>query len=325
MRSLVLAGVLLGACGGNGSVGDDLDAAPGDGDGGGGALDAAGGPDAPARDPLAGLGQVTTVATNLMFTEGPQWRAAAGEFVFSDIPANVIYRWRPGGGAPTVFRPASGNANGNAVDPAGVLVSCEHGGRRVARGDGATATTVVDRFETKRLNSPNDVVVRSDGTIYFTDPPYGLGGAASELGFMGVFRVAPGGAVTAEHRGALADRPNGIALSPDERILYVGDSEAHVVRRFTVASDGALSDRRTFVTPSQTPDGMAVDADGNLFVATSAGVEVFAPDGRRWGAIAVPQQPSNVAFGGADARTLLITARTGVYAVTLANPGLPTR
>jgi gluconolactonase len=181
---------------------------------------------------------------------------------------------------------------------------------------------VVERFEGSRFNSPNDITVRSDGTLYFTDPPYGIADNQRELAFMGVFRVAPGGAITAERRGALAERPNGIALSPDETRLYVGDSEADLVRVYDVAGSGALSNPRTFATPAG-PDGMAVDAAGNLFVAAAQGVQVYAPAGTLWGTITVPMQPANVAFGGPDARTLLITARTAVYRVTLAHPGLP--
>jgi gluconolactonase len=296
------------------------------GDDGGGDLDGGGGGDggidATPVNPLDGIGTMSMVGSGYMFTEGPQWRAASGELLFSDIPAATIYRWN-GGGAPTVFRAASGMSNGLALDPAGVLISCEHGGRRVARGDGATAATIVDRFEGLRLNSPNDAVVRADGTIYFTDPPYGIAAADRELAFMGVFRVAPGGAVTAEHRGALSERPNGVALSPDASRLYVSDSEASFVRVFDVAGDGSLSGARTFVTTAATPDGMAMDAAGNLYVATAAGVEVYAAGGQRWGAITFPQQPSNAAFGGAGDRTLFVTARTAVFQVTLAGPGLP--
>ncbi|KAB2887576.1 MAG: SMP-30/gluconolactonase/LRE family protein [Kofleriaceae bacterium] len=276
-------------------------------------------------NPLDGIGQVTLVGNGYMFTEGPQWRPSADEFVFSDIPANTIYRWSEGTGAPTVFRSPSGNANGLAVDTTGsVLLACEHGNRRVSRGDGATPATVVDRFEGARLNSPNDLTVGQDGAIYFTDPPYGIQDAQRELSFMGVFRVTASGNITAEHRGALSERPNGIALWPFAPArLYVGDSEANHVHVFDVTTGGALANRRLFVDTAATPDGMAVDTSGNLFVATSAGVQVFSPDGTPWGVISVPMQPSNVAFGGVDSRTLLITARTAVYRVTLANPGWP--
>ncbi|MBK9034644.1 MAG: SMP-30/gluconolactonase/LRE family protein [Myxococcales bacterium] len=272
---------------------------------------------------MAGAGAVTEVASGYQFVEGPQWRAATGDLLFSDIPAATIYRWAPGAGVPTVFRAASGNSNGLALDPQGTLVACEHGGRRVARGDGEIAVTIVDRFEGARLNSPNDAVVRADGTIYFTDPPFGITDAQRELAFMGTFRVTPAGAVSTVRRGALDERPNGIALSPDAAVLYVGDADHALVRAYDVDAAGATTGERVFTTTAATPDGLAVDAAGNLFVATAAGVEAFAPDGRRWGVLAVPQQPSNVGFGGADARTLFVTARTAVYQVTLANPGLP--
>jgi gluconolactonase len=319
-RTLVASLLMVAACGGGDDGGsDDPDA----GDETDGAPDDCICPDGPPMNPLDGVGQVTLVGSGYIFTEGPQFRATPGDFLFSDIQGNTIYRWT-GSGAPVVFRNPSGNSNGLALDTSGVLLACEHGNRRVSRGDGATPAPVVERFEGLRLNSPNDVTVRSDGTIYFTDPPYGIQANQRELSFMGVFRVAPGGALTAEHRGALSDRPNGIALSPDQSRLYVGDSEAHLVNVFDVAGDGALSNRRLFVNTASTPDGMAVDGDGNLFVATSAGVQVYAPGGTLWGVIPVPMQPSNVAFDGvrADGR-LLITARTAVYVVTLARGGLP--
>ena len=324
---VVLVASGFAACGG-GDDGANPDGGGGGGDGDGGEID---GPmndcgcvgDRPFDgNPLDGIGPVTLVGSGYMFTEGPQWRASAGEFVFSDIDGNTIYRW-PLTGAPASFRNPSGRSNGLAVDTSGVLLACEHANRRVSRGDGATPALVVERFEGSRFNSPNDVTVRSDGTIYFTDPPYGIQDNQRELAFMGVFRIAPGGAITAERRGALTERPNGIALSPDETRLYVGDSEGAIVRVYDVASSGALSNPRTFATPTG-PDGMAVDAAGNLFVTSSTGVQVFSPEGTLWGTITVPMQPANVAFGGSDGRTLLITARTAVYRVSLVNPGLPT-
>lgn len=316
--SIVLL-VALAACGG----GDDGSGDPdGGGDDGDGAPFDGFTPDGPRVNPLDGIGQVTMVGSGYQFTEGPQWRATSGDFLFSDIQGNTIYRW-PMTGAPVPFRNPSSNANGLALDLSGSLLACEHGMRRVSRGDGPTPSTVVATFEGSRFNSPNDITVRSDGTIFFTDPPYGIADNQRELSFMGVFRIAPGGAVTAEYRGGLSERPNGIALSAPQDRLYVGDSEAHVVNVLDVASDGSLSNRRLFTATANTPDGIAVDTNWNVFVATSAGVEVYAYDGTRWGVITVPMQPSNVAFGGTDGRTLLITARTAVYRVTLANPGLP--
>ena len=306
--------VALVACGGD--DGSTLDASDGGGPDGGG-------PDAAAVDPLDGVGAVTLIDDGYQFVEGPQWRGATGDLVFSDIPAATIYRWVPGGGAPTVFRAASGNSNGLALDPDGVLVACEHGNRRLARGDGATPTTIVERYQGARLNSPNDAIIRADGTIYFTDPPYGISDPQRELGFMGTFRVAPDGAITPVRRGELDERPNGIALSPDARVLYVGDAAHALVRAYDVARDGTTSGERTFTTTATTPDGLAVDRAGNVFVTTAAGVEVYGADARRWGVIAIPQQPANVGFGGADHRTLFVTARTALYQVELRGAGLP--
>ncbi|MCB9563989.1 MAG: SMP-30/gluconolactonase/LRE family protein [Kofleriaceae bacterium] len=305
----------VAACGGGGGSPDD--------GGDGGAVDG-GTADAFTGDPLDGVGAVEPVMGGFMFVEGPQWRDGDADLLFSDIPASTIYRLGPGG-AVTVFRQPSDMSNGLALDPQGRLLAAEHGARRLSRTENGAVSAVAERFEGARLNSPNDVVVRDDGTIYFTDPPYGISDADRELDFIGVFRVAPDGTVTAERRGALTERPNGVVLAPDQAVLYVDDSDAAVVRAFDVMPDGALGAARTFATTAATPDGMAIDAAGNLFVSTSAGIEVFAPDGTRWGAIAIPEQPANCAFGDADHRTLYVTAQTGLYRVRLAHPGLPRR
>jgi gluconolactonase len=267
---------------------------------------------------------VEQVAAGFMFTEGPQWRQREGDLLFTDIPANRIYRYAPGAaGAPTVLREPSSNANGLALDAAGALLAAEHGSRTVTRA-GATAP-VAALLEGKRLNSPNDLVVADDGTVYFTDPPYGLAGRPAELDFVGVLRAAADGTLTAEHRGPLTARPNGIGLSPDGRTLYVADTADGGLYRFAVQPGGALTGRALHAQTAGSPDGLAVDAAGNVFVATRAGIEAFSPSGARWGAIAVPQQPANCAFGDPDARTLYITARTALYRVRLAGAGLPRR
>jgi gluconolactonase len=285
--------------------------------------------DAPvmAVNPLDGVGPVELVRGAFMFTEGPQWREREGDLLFSDIPANVVFRLvLPG--TVSDFRRPSDNSNGLAVDTMGRLYAAEHGSRALtrARMDGTRETLASGFMEggaMRRLNSPNDVIVRSDGTVYFTDPPYGINPATQqELSFNGVFRRTPAGALTAEWRGARTSRPNGVALSPDERTLYVADTADGRVRAWDVAADGALSRERTVATTSGNPDGMAVDRDGNLFVTTGTGVQVFSSAGRLWGTIAVPMQPANCAFGGADARTLFVTARTAVYRVRLARPGI---
>lgn len=315
MRLGICACALVIACGG-----DDGDpATPADG-----GADAAVHLDAPPMfDPLAGIGTVELVQGGFMFTEGPQWREAEGDLVFTDIPASTIYRYVPGGGAPTSLRAPSANANGLAIDGGGALIVAEHGSRSVTRDAMPIATT----FEGKRLNSPNDVIVADDGTIYFTDPPYGLGGTPSELGFMGVFRRAPDGTLTAEHRGAASARPNGIGLSPDGASLYVADTADGNLYRFPITAGGALGARVVHAMTAGNPDGLAIDIGGNIFVTTAGGVEVFAPTGARWGTIALPgnAQPANCAFGDADHKTLYITARTQLFRVRIANAGLPRR
>jgi gluconolactonase len=272
--------------------------------------------------PLVGLGEVEAVESSFTFTEleGPQWMPDEGVLLFSDVSADTIYQLGEGDEI-TVFRTPSNFSNGLAVDPQGRLIAAESGKRRVTRTerDGAV-TPIAERFEGARLNQPNDIAVRSDGTIYFTDP---LFGDPAELDFDGVFRIAPNGDLTAEYRGETTEAPNGVALSPDESLLYVTDYSAEVVRVFDVATNGSLSEPRTFVTVAG-PDGMAVDEAGNLFVASYDGrsIEVFAPDGEHWGTIAVSGAASNCAFGGADGRTLYITTGTVLYRVTLADPGL---
>lgn len=306
MRTVLL--VLATACGGDSGT----------------AIDAPAGGDTPPVDaamfdPLAGIGTVELVRGGYMFTEGPQWREAEGDLVFSDIPANTIYRYA-GSGVPVVHKMPSNMSNGLAIDGTGKLVAAEHGSRTVTR-DG---TAIASMFETKQLNSPNDVIVASDGTIYFTDPPYGLpGGTQSALGFMGVFRIAPGGTLTAEHRGAMTARPNGIGISPDGKTVYVADTADGRLYKFAVGGDGALGPREMLAMTAGNPDGLAIDTGGNIFVTTSGGVEVFAPSGTRWGNITTPMQPANCGFGDADHKTLYITARTAVYRVRVANPGLP--
>lgn len=280
-------------------------------------------------DPPGGLADLLEsaeperIATGFQFTEGPVWHPD-GYLLFSDIPANRIYRWTPGGKL-EVFREPSGNSNGLTFDRRGRLIVCEHGNRRVSRTEpDGTVIPLATHYRGKRLNSPNDVVVKSDGSIYFTDPPYGVQPEQRELDFQGVYRLAPDGTLTLLVDDF--DRPNGLAFSPDEKILYLDDTARRHVRAFEVRPDGTLANGRVWAELHSEsrggPDGMTVDLKGNLYVTGPGGTWVFDPTGRHLGTIVTPEQPANCAFGGPDQRTLFITARTSVYRVRIKVPGL---
>jgi len=270
--------------------------------------------------------QVERIATGFEFTEGPVWNAHEGFLLFSDIPRNRILKWSPEEGI-TVFREPSGNSNGLTFDERGRLIICEHGNRCVSRiGEDGAYIVLADRFQGRRLNSPNDVVVRSDRAVYFTDPPYGIKPEEQELPFQGVYRLEP----ASKELTLLAkdfERPNGLVFSPDEEILYIADSsvERRHIRAFDVNSDGTLGNGRIFAVIRSkepgNPDGIKVDVEGNLYVAAAGGIWVFSAEGENLGVIGVPERPANCAWGEADWRTLFITARTSVYRVRLNIPG----
>ena len=276
------------------------------------------------REIVSPNAEVEKVVGGFEFTEGPVWHPD-GFLLFSDIPANTIYQWRPGE-KPTIFRQPSGNANGNTLDRSGRLVTAEHGNRRVTLTEkNGKVITLASRYQDKRLNSPNDLAVRSDGSIYFTDPPYGIKSEQEELGFYGVYRLAPDGTLT-----LLVDdfvRPNGIVLSPDESKLYVNDSQNGHIRVFDVRSDGKLDNGKLFAElkpPSEAgaADGMEVDIEGNIYSTGPGGVWIFSPDGDRLGIIETPEVPTNLAWGDRDYKTLYITANTSVYRIPLKIPGI---
>ncbi|MFL9457218.1 MULTISPECIES: SMP-30/gluconolactonase/LRE family protein [Nostocales] len=268
--------------------------------------------------------QVEKVATGFKFTEGPLWHPQ-GFLLFSDIAENSIYKWIPKKKS-EIFRRPSGNANGNTLDREGRLIAGEHSGRRVSRieKDGKI-TTLASYYEGKRLNSPNDLVVKSDGSIYFTDPPYGISKEQEELGFYGVYRLTPDGKLTLLVNDFV--RPNGIAFSPDEKKLYVNDSEKSHIRVFDIKSNGTLENGRIFAEQKDSskqgvPDGMKVDVRGNVYSTGPGGVWVFSPSGKLLGKIDVPEVSTNVAWGDRDYKSLYITATTSLYRIRLNIAGI---
>ncbi len=269
-----------------------------------------------------------TLHTGMRWAEGPVWFADTQTLLFSDIPNDRMLQWCEGLGV-REFRRPSNFANGHTRDRQGRLVSCEHRTRRVTRTEpDGTITVLADAYLGKRLNSPNDVVVRSDGTIWFTDPTYGIssedegGVSKQEQAGRYVFRLDPAsGALSI----ALDDfvQPNGLAFSPDEAKLYVADSDAdRHIRVFDVAADGTCSGGAVFaVIDNGFPDGFRFDAAGNLWTSADDGIHCFAPDGVLLGKIAVPETVANLTFGGPARDRLFITATTTLYTVPIAQAG----
>ncbi len=224
------------------------------------------------------------------------------------------------------FREPSGNSNGLTRDKKGRLIACEHGNRRVTQTEkDGSITPLADRFHGKKLNSPNDVVVKSDGAIYFTDPTCGITPEQQEQPAQGVYRLSPGGKETSLVADDLA-RPNGLAFSPDEKKLYIDDSERRHIRVFDVSDDGSLSGGSLFhdmnVNIPGSPDGMKVDVEGHVYCTGAEGVWVFDPAGNHLGTIITPEKPSNCAWGDDDWRSLYITAVTSVYKIRVNTPGI---
>lgn len=281
---------------------------------------------------VMGNAPVKQLATGFDWVEGPVWFGDAGCLLFSDIPNNRILRWTPADGIST-YRAPSNYANGHTRDRQGRLISCEHGTRRVTRTElDGTITVIADQFNGKPLNSPNDVIVARDGGIWFSDPHYGIktnyeGFAAEEENARVVYRADP-------ETGGLAQKvtdmncPNGLALSPDEGLLYVADTgrmysdDAQHIRVYDIENGAAVNGRHFHTIDVGCSDGFRVDTDGNIWSSAGDGVHCIAPNGKLLGKILVPELVSNVCFGGRAKHELYITATTSVYRVVLNRKGV---
>lgn len=270
--------------------------------------------------PLAGAGVPEQVATGYGGLASPVWGDAVGVLVMTDITQDTIFFSMP----PAPFEPfltPSNGAVGLAGDEQGNLLITFYAARQVGRVVGQNVNPAATDFNGQLFNGPHAVTARSDGTLYFTDPEFA--GNPNQIGFNGVFRVPPGGAAVAEWQGLPGSGPAGIALSPDETALYVTDRVDGVIRRWDVNADGSLANETQLTTTALNPDGIAVDVNGNLYVATNIGVQAFAPDGTEWGALAIPEAATGVGFGDPDRRALYVTSATTLYRIPMQVTGAP--
>lgn len=266
--------------------------------------------------------QVERGPTGFRFTEGPAW---SGEFLlFSDIPSSRILKLVPGQPGVAVFREDSGGANGNAFDSKGRLYTCEGGNRRVTRtSQDGKIEVLAERFDGKRLNAPNDIVVRRDGHAYFTDPAYGSQEDSRELPFYGVFHLTPRGDLNVIAR--MDKRPNGVALSPNGRTLYVNGADERVVRMYDLDRSGNATNGRVLISGIEgVPDGIRTDEKGNLYVAAKA-LLIYSPSGQFLRTVNLPETPANLEFGDGDLKGLYITARRSIYYIRMPVKGAAQR
>lgn len=269
------------------------------------------------------------ICTGFEFTEGPLWIPNDNCLLFSDIPADKIYRWRPGNDEAEVYRHPSGHADGLTLDLDGNLLICEHGGRRVITvpyGSDLDGDVIAETYDDKRLNSPNDVVVSTTGAVYFSDPDYGLlhsgygpGEEGRELDKRAVYRIATNGAV--QQMVTDLPMPNGLAFSPSESLIFISDSQERKINRYTVFADGALSSQGELIidlsgiSAAGTTDGLKVDTDGRIWTSGPGGIHVIDMDGTPLGSFSIEEQPTNLAWGGPDFSTLYIAAQSSVYSI----------
>ena len=283
------------------------------------------------RDIFAAGAEIETISSGHRFLEGPAWHPYDRHLRFSDILGNATLQWSASAGT-SVYRANSHMANGNTYDRQGRLLSCHHASSRVTRmDDEETMTALASHYQGKALNSPNDIVVKSDGAIYFTDPPYGRESKvgiprARELDFNGVYRLDP----SDNSLTLLAtdfNRPNGLCFSLDESLLYINDTPENLIRVFDVAEDGRLGNGRVFARTSGDgpggPDGMKIDSDGNLYCCAAGGLHIFGADGNLLGRLRTPMQATNFTFGDEDLRGIFLTGITTLYRVRSRIAGLP--
>ena len=270
-------------------------------------------------------GEPQQLATGFVFTEGPLW-VAEGYWLFVDVRTSNVYKLVPGGEA-EVVRANSDQSNGMTYDMQGRILVCEMESRQVQRWESdGSLTPIATHWDGKRLNRPNDVICASNGDVYFTDPGIRMEEHEKELDFFGVYRLSPGGDLQPIMRDF--EFPNGLALSPDERTLYVANTRpSMLIRAFDVQPDGSVANGRVFAemvsdAPEGAPDGMKVDTAGRVFSTGPGGCWVYSPEGEHLGTIVLPEVPANCAFGGDDYRTLFFTARTSVYSVRVTTPGV---
>ena len=259
--------------------------------------------------------RVEKVADDFQFVEGPVWKD--GRLLFSDIPANTIYSWHPNSGT-SVYLSPSGNSNGLALDSEGRLLLAQHGKRSISLiQNDRTEIQLAGSYRGKKLNSPNDLAVKSDGSIFFTDPPYGINATEEELGFYGIYRVNSDGHLRL--LDASLKRPNGIAFSPDESKLYVNDSEVRKIYVWDVVNDSMIVNKQLFASMNVDgyADGMKTDPTGYLFSAGPIGIWVFSPDGEVLDTIPIPGQTTNCGWGAEGSNTLFVTSGTAVFKVTV--------